>query len=149
MSIEVALFGFGEERPPRFGDADRIELSLDTPVTPMNLLAEAGFTETRDLLLVVDGAVVLASDWERTHIDDGASVYEIRKHPHHHHDGSQQDHEHCKQRDPKPRGSVNPSAGHADSSTAPLGVISPVKMGADRRPQCGASARRSRLHRSR
>ena len=74
MSIEVCLFGFGDERPPRFGDADRIELSLDVPATPASLLRAAGFTETGDLLLVVDGAVVLASDWERTRIEDGASV---------------------------------------------------------------------------
>ena len=74
MSIEVSLFGFGDERPPRFGDADRIQLSLEAPIKPLSLLRAAGFSETRDLLLVVDGAVVLASDWEDTCIEDGASV---------------------------------------------------------------------------
>ena len=74
MAIEVSLFGFGDERPAPFGAADRIELALETPATPTSLLRAAGFDETRDLLLVVDGTVVLASDWERTRIDDGASV---------------------------------------------------------------------------
>ena len=74
MSIEVSLFGFGDVRPAVFGRADRIELSLATPVAPANLLSAAGFDDTRDLLLIVDDELLLASDWERARIADGASV---------------------------------------------------------------------------
>ncbi|MFT5741387.1 MAG: hypothetical protein ACI822_002724, partial [Gammaproteobacteria bacterium] len=35
MSIEVTIFGFGDERPPAFQNADRLELDLELPATPM------------------------------------------------------------------------------------------------------------------
>ncbi len=74
MSIEVSLFGFGDVRPAVFGRSDSIQLALEPPVTPVALLRAAGFVDTRDLLLIVDDELLLASDWERARIDDGASV---------------------------------------------------------------------------
>ena len=74
MSIRVSLFGFGDVRPPPFGKADRIELALPTPAAPIAVLKAAGFVETDDLLLIVDDVVVLAADWERPQIEDGASL---------------------------------------------------------------------------
>ncbi len=74
MSVEVSLFGFGDVRPAVFGQADSIQLALAPPITPVALLRAAGFDDTRDLLLIVDDELLLASDWDRARIDDGASV---------------------------------------------------------------------------
>ncbi len=74
MTIEVSLFGFGDVRPAVFGRADPIELTLDTPASPTVVLRAAGFDDTRDLLLIVDDELLLASDWDRARIDDGASI---------------------------------------------------------------------------
>ena len=75
MAIEVCLFGFGDVRPAVFGRSDRIELTLAPPVAPVALLRAAGFDDTRDLLLIVDDELLLASDWERSRIADGATVH--------------------------------------------------------------------------
>lgn len=74
MSVEVSLFGFGDVRPAVFGQSDSIQLALAPPITPVALLRAAGFDDTRDLLLIVDDELLLASDWDRARIDDGASV---------------------------------------------------------------------------
>ncbi|MGD8348134.1 MAG: hypothetical protein PVI79_02805 [Gammaproteobacteria bacterium] len=74
MSIEISLFGFGDERPAAFGDSSRLALAAEAPLSPCALLRAAGFEDTEGLVLIVDDAVIPVADWQQALIDDGAAV---------------------------------------------------------------------------
>ena len=74
MTVEISLFGFGDERPAAFAGGNRIELALPVPVSPNALLQAAGFEATEGLVLIVDERVIPVADWQQPLIDDGIAV---------------------------------------------------------------------------
>ena len=45
MSIEIKLFGFGDERPAGFDRRNRLRLDIDTPATPRAVLRAIGIDD--------------------------------------------------------------------------------------------------------
>jgi len=74
MTIEISLFGFGDERPAAFGAGNRLALEAPSPLSPQALLQAAGFDDTEGLVLIVDDTVIQVADWQREQIGDGAAV---------------------------------------------------------------------------
>ena len=74
MTIEISLFGFGDERPAAFGGGNRLALAAPAPLSPQALLQAAGFDATEGLVLIVDDTVIPVGDWQRPLIDDGTAV---------------------------------------------------------------------------
>ncbi|MFT5218427.1 MAG: thiamine biosynthesis protein ThiS [Planctomycetota bacterium] len=74
MSIEVTIFGFGDERPPAFQNADRLELDLELPATPMAVLLRSGFDDQEGLALLINDRIVHAQDWQHAIVGPGDQV---------------------------------------------------------------------------
>ncbi len=70
MAIEIKLFGFGEERPPRFGGCDILNLDLDTPATPWTVLRAAGIDDATGLVLMNLDRVLPHQHWNDRIVDD-------------------------------------------------------------------------------
>lgn len=70
MTVEIRLFGFGDDRPRAFGAADRLELDIATPATPRALLRAAGIDDEDGLVLMTRDQVIPPQDWDRAVIDD-------------------------------------------------------------------------------
>ncbi len=68
--IELRLFGFGDERPPAFGNADRLELDIETPTTPRAILRAAGITDETGLIVMNRDSVIPAQAWDDRIIED-------------------------------------------------------------------------------
>ena len=66
MSIEIKLVGFGDDRPARFGNRDRIEIDIDTPATPDAVLEALGIDDTTGLVLMNADSVIPARQWQQT-----------------------------------------------------------------------------------
>ncbi len=74
MSIEVSLFGFGDDRPQTFGRNDRISLRTENGITLNAVLLQAGFKDTHGLSAMVNGKLVPPGEWSSRVIDDGDAV---------------------------------------------------------------------------
>lgn len=70
MSIEITLFGFGEDRPAPFGSENRLRLELDTPATPWAVLRAAGIDDANGLVLMNQDQVIPPRDWDSKLIND-------------------------------------------------------------------------------
>jgi len=70
MTIEITLFGFGEDRPPRFGGENRLQLEINTPATPWAVLRAAGIDDETGLVLMNRDAVIPAQNWDDNIIED-------------------------------------------------------------------------------
>lgn len=70
MTIEITLFGFGDDRPPRFGSANRLRLDLETPTTPRAVLRAAGIDDDTGLVLMNRDVVIPAQHWDDSIIKD-------------------------------------------------------------------------------
>ncbi len=70
MTIEITLFGFGEDRPPRFGGENHLQLEIDTPATPWAVLRSAGIDDEAGLVLMNRDTVIPARHWDETIIQD-------------------------------------------------------------------------------
>lgn len=66
MSIEIKLVGFGDDRPARFGNRDRIEIEIDTPATPETVLQLLGIDDTTGLVLMNADSVIPARQWQES-----------------------------------------------------------------------------------
>jgi len=70
MTVEIRLFGFGDERPAIFGDSNRLQLDIDTPTTPRLLLRAAGIGEEVGLVLMDRDTVIPPQSWDDAVIQD-------------------------------------------------------------------------------
>ncbi len=70
MAIEITLFGFGEDRPPRFKGENRLQLEIDTPATPWAILRAAGIDDEVGLVLMNRDTVIPARHWDEAIIQD-------------------------------------------------------------------------------
>jgi sulfur carrier protein ThiS len=70
MTIEITLFGFGEDRPPRFRGENRLQLEINTPATPWAVLRAAGIDDETGLVLMNRDTVIPAQHWDDNIIQD-------------------------------------------------------------------------------
>jgi sulfur carrier protein ThiS len=71
MSIEIKLFGFGDDAPPAFHSGNRLEIDIDTPATPRAVLRAAGIEDASGLVLMNTDQVIPAGQWDDAIVSDG------------------------------------------------------------------------------
>lgn len=71
MSVEVSLFGFGDERPSAFGANNELALPVGSDTTIEKALNQAGVTEPESLSAILNGTMVPRPDWSTTLLADG------------------------------------------------------------------------------
>jgi hypothetical protein len=64
MTIEIKIFGFGDDRPSSFQGKNQLKLKLVTPTSPKTVLREAGFDENNDLVLMTNEQVKSPDLWD-------------------------------------------------------------------------------------
>ena len=74
MTVEIKLFGFGDERPAIFGGGNRLCLDIATPATPRALLHAAGIDEEVGLVLMSRDSVIPPQEWDEAIIEDSQSL---------------------------------------------------------------------------
>jgi len=74
MSIEIRLFGFGDDRPARFDGRNRLPVDIATPASARALLRAAGIEEAADLILMDADTVIPPAQWDECRIGDGATL---------------------------------------------------------------------------
>lgn len=70
MTVEITLFGFGDDRPPAFGGDNRLRLEIDTPATPATVLRAAGIEDTTGLVLMNLDQVIPPQQWDKDIVED-------------------------------------------------------------------------------
>jgi sulfur carrier protein ThiS len=72
MTIEIKIFGFGDDRPASFRGKNHIKLGLETPTTPWAALHKAGFDDTDSLVLMANDQVIPIQQWGDAIVNDEA-----------------------------------------------------------------------------
>jgi sulfur carrier protein ThiS len=70
VTIEVSLFGFGEDQPPAFHGKNSLQLDISTPATPWAVLQAAGIGDATGLVLMDQDSVIPDYHWNDSIIDD-------------------------------------------------------------------------------
>jgi len=70
VTIEIKLFGFGDDRPPSFSNDNTIRLDVDTPTTPWLLLRAIGITDATGLVLMNADQVIPQRQWNDAILQD-------------------------------------------------------------------------------
>jgi sulfur carrier protein ThiS len=70
MTIEIRLFGFGDDRPARFNGKNRLQVDIETPTSARALLRSAGIEEAADLILMDAETVIPQDQWGKPRIVD-------------------------------------------------------------------------------
>lgn len=70
MTIEIKIFGFGDDRPGSFQGKNQLILKLVTPTSPREVLREAGFGDDNDLVLMTNERVLPSDLWDEVIIVD-------------------------------------------------------------------------------
>ncbi len=71
MSVELSLFGFGDERPAAFGTSNQLVLPVGENTTVEVALKQAGVTDPESLSAILNGTMVPRPDWSSTALCDG------------------------------------------------------------------------------
>lgn len=74
MTIDVRLFGFGDDQPPAFAGKNRLQLDITTPATPRAVLQAVGIVELTGLVLMNHDSVIPGQHWDDRIIDDNAHL---------------------------------------------------------------------------
>ena len=76
MTVEVSLFGFGDDKPGSFGKSDTLDVTLAVgqSVTVKQLLGQAGFRDLHGLSAMLNGTLVAHSDWDSKTVNDGDAL---------------------------------------------------------------------------
>lgn len=74
MSIDVSLFGFGDDRPRTFGNNDSISITVAEGATLNTALQEAGFLDMHGLSAMVNGKLVPPGEWSSRPVADGDAI---------------------------------------------------------------------------
>lgn len=74
MTVEIKLFGFGDERPAIFGSDNCLQLDIATPASPRALLRAAGIDEEIGLVLMNRDSVIPPQHWGEKIIEDHQSL---------------------------------------------------------------------------
>ena len=74
MSIEIKLFGFGDDQPARFNGKIRLQLDVETPASPLKLLQAVGIEDTTGLILMDADQVIPFDQWDELRIQDQTTL---------------------------------------------------------------------------
>lgn len=74
MSIEIRLVGFGDDRPARFNDKNRLQVDAEAPASVRDLLQSAGIGETSDLIAMDSETVIARHRWDEALLHDHATL---------------------------------------------------------------------------
>ncbi len=74
MSVDIRLFGFGDERPARFKGKNRLQIEIETPTSVRAILCSLGIEEAADLILMDADTVIPAAQWSAPRIGDQATL---------------------------------------------------------------------------
>lgn len=76
MSVEVSLFGFGDDKPRPFGQSDTLNVTLAAgqTITVKQTLDQAGFTDLHGLSAMLNGTLVAHSEWDTKTVSDGDAL---------------------------------------------------------------------------
>ena len=74
MSIEVKLFGFGDDRPAGFDRDNRLRLDIETPATPLAVLRAIGIDDDTGLVLMDQDRVIPQRQWDQPILPDQGSL---------------------------------------------------------------------------
>ena len=74
MSIEIKLFGFGDDRPAQFNGKNSLQLDIETPASPLKLLREVGIEDTTGLILMNADRVIPFEQWHESIIQDQTTL---------------------------------------------------------------------------
>ena len=74
MTIEIRLFGFGEDRPTRFNGKNHLQLDIETPTSARALLRSVGIEEAADLILMDAEIVIPPDQWGKPRIVDHSTL---------------------------------------------------------------------------
>jgi sulfur carrier protein ThiS len=74
MTIEVRLFGFGDDQPPAFRGNNSLQLDISTPATPWGVLRAAGIADATGLVLMDQDSVIPNQYWDDEIIHDEARL---------------------------------------------------------------------------
>jgi len=74
MSIEIKLFGFGDDQPAQFNGKNRLQIDIDTPASPLKLLREVGIEDTAGLILMNADRVIPFEQWDESSIQDQTTL---------------------------------------------------------------------------
>ena len=74
MSIEIKLFGFGDQRPAGFDRRNRLRLDIDTPATPRAVLRAIGIDDEAGLVLMNRDRVIPPRQWNQPILPDQGSL---------------------------------------------------------------------------
>lgn len=72
MTVEVSLFGFGDDKPGSFGQSDTLNVTLAAgqTITVKQLLGQAGFKDLHGLSAMLNGTLVPHSEWDSRSVND-------------------------------------------------------------------------------
>jgi sulfur carrier protein ThiS len=70
MAIEIRLIGFGDDRPARFDDKNRLQVDIETPTSVRALLQSAGIEEAPDLIAMDSETVIPHAQWDEPRFGD-------------------------------------------------------------------------------
>jgi sulfur carrier protein ThiS len=74
MTIEITLFGFGDDRPARFNGRNRLQIDIETPASPLKLLQAVGIEDTAGLILMNADRVIPFEQWDESSIQDQTTL---------------------------------------------------------------------------
>ncbi|MBX2867325.1 MAG: sulfur carrier protein ThiS [Acidiferrobacterales bacterium] len=74
MTIQISLFGFGDERPKPFGDNDILNISRKAPDTLEQILNDVGIDPASGVTVMRNNKLVTNDSWSRTAMEDGDTL---------------------------------------------------------------------------
>ena len=74
MTVEIKLFGFGDQRPAAFHGANSLQLEIETPTSPRALLRAVGIDDDSGLVLMNRDSVIPLQNWDDAIIEDRQSL---------------------------------------------------------------------------
>jgi len=74
MAIEIKLFGFGDDQPARFNGKNSLQIDVETPASPHNLLQAVGIEDTTGLILMDADQVIPLEQWDESRIQDQTTL---------------------------------------------------------------------------
>jgi len=75
LTIEIILFGFGDDKPACFQNGNQLQVTPDTANTTLDsLVRQLGFADTSGIVCILNQQVVAEPDWKIVSMTDGDSI---------------------------------------------------------------------------
>jgi sulfur carrier protein ThiS len=74
VTIEIKIFGFGDDRPTSFLGKNQLKLELATPATPWEVLRAAGIDDATGMVMMISDEVVPSQQWDDSIINEESQL---------------------------------------------------------------------------